>query len=486
MNTIRLHFLDDEAHALDEAIFGTSCAKSTEVISCDSTSLFVQSSSDPDLFLSDLLRCKHNADALLLDIDFSNLNKDELTFTDPSNLSKQQWGFDILRTVKRIDPDFPVVMFTALAGQVSSFDAGRFGADDFMNKAEFISAGNSDVVRKNLLQLLLARLRNAIAICSERTIYDHEHLATADQFAQNYDQVERSSCATVAYYHYENEMILKTITNLLDTCPSERRLRILDIGCGTGRVQELLARHNQRGRLEVVCVDFSGGMLRCLQNKLEKMNDSCLFSFGSNCHSIDEEKLHLSLFRAPAEHLVFLSERYPDGFDLAIMGFGFLSYVKYSDILPASPNKPAENGIFPLVKGGGKLILSVYNEDSAIYSRVATLEYPDSEIPIAALMDLAEGRLRVGDRYFNCEAFTIKRIMRFLRQAGFSVSGENISTFPTLHLTMCNSLALNFPDDPDFPSGKFNPDLYNLDKDLSRVLSGKGHYIVGIAEKPIL
>jgi len=151
-------------------------------------------------------------------------------------------------------------------------------------------------------------------------------------------------------------VILKTITDLLDTCPSERRLRILDIGCGTGRVQELLAHHNQRGRIEVVCVDFSGGMLRCLQSKLEKMSDSCLFSFESNCHSIDDVKLHLSLFRAPAEYLAFVGERYPDGFDLAIMGFGFLSYVKYSDILPASPLKPAENEIFPLIKGDWKLI----------------------------------------------------------------------------------------------------------------------------------
>jgi len=78
---------------------------------------------------------------------------------------------------------------------------------------------------------------------------------------------------------------------------------------------------------------------------------------------------------------------------------------------------------FPLLKGIGNLFLSVYNEDSAIYSRVTNLNYPDSEIPIAAFMDLADGRLKVGDRYFNCEAFTIDRIMSFFY-------GKRVSWFP--------------------------------------------------------
>lgn len=504
MKQIKLLYLHNNAVSPDHNIFGRQFINDHSLQTINGTEYLVHSSKDADEILLSLAKGKWQAYhcVLLLGIDFSGSRLDSLKLADPPHSNKDKWGFDILRTVKRIDPDFPVVVLTD-STIPEILQQGKFEADDFITN--YLIATVREQSYENFINMITTRLYKAIETCRQRAVYDHEHLATADKFSQDYDRVERSSFATVAYYHFENEIICQTVSKLLrkhpqnsklqieanfyqflESIPSNRRLQVLDIGCGTGRIEEFLSHHPLRGKIEVVAVDFSGSMLKCAKSKLENLDNQCSVVFGENHPPQEDGKLHVSLFRSPAEHLAFLKDRYPEGFDLVIMGFGLLSYVKYTDVLLASPEKPASTGVFPLLKNGGKLLFSVYNEESAIYARVANLDYPDSEIPIAALMDLTEGRLKVGEHYFNCEAFTKTRIMRFMRQAGLSVAPENVWSFPTLHLMMNNSEVNEFlRDDPDFPPGKFSEALYKLDWDLSRVLPDRGHYMVGIAEKPL-
>jgi hypothetical protein len=179
----------------------------------------------------------------------------------------------------------------------------------------------------------------------------------------------------------------------------------------------------------------------------------------------------------------FLGSRFPDGFDLVIMGFGFLSYVRYSTVLPALVPGGAAGGVVKHLRKDGRLLFSVYNELSLAYDVVARLDYSNEDVAIAALMDLSTGFLKVGrNRYFACEAFSSARMMRLLRQSGLVVDEEDVRTFPTLHLAARNTIAnREWPADPDFSPGCFSPSQYALDVSLSQVLCDRGHYILGVA-----
>jgi len=484
-DVIRVVLVDDEAAQECERLFGAPCARETELHTLSGKRLLLRSETDPDALLLQLTAGHGQAfDVALLDMDFSRLKRGRLELADPSPRAYPPalWGFSILKTIKRIDPDLPVVMLTVQSSANVCFEAGQEEADGYFLKEDLCSGPPTDRNRQNQRDQLWNQLHQARMVCRRRAIYDHEHKDTANRFAHEYDTAEREKLATVAYYHFENDLIDNQVRQLVSHLPEGRRLRILDVGCGTGRVEEHLCRRNDCGRLSVVAVDFAEDMIDMASQKL-RADPRIRLGVGRDLPDDPGDQLHVSLFRAPAERLGFLGQRYRDGFDLAVLGFGFLSYVNYTDVLPACPQKPPATGILPLLKDGGALVFSVYNEHSAIYERIARLDYPDDELPIAALMDLSEGRLKVGSYYFACEAFTLTRMVRFLRQAGFSVVPEEVTTFPTAHLMLRSSEAARVPVDTEFPPGRFDPNLYSLDRDLCAVVRERGHYVVGVARK---
>ncbi len=487
-DVIRAVFVDDEAPSEAQQLFGVPREQETELKTTSGNSLLIRAESDPDALLRHLtIGGGWPADVVLLDVDFSHSKSEHLTLSDAveaNDYPPDRWGFAILKTIKRIDPDLPVLMLTVQREPTISFQAGQDQADGYFLKERLRSVPpGANEARRAALDDLWGQVNLARTACQRRAIYDHEHKDTANQFAEEYDADERRKLATVAYYHFENDLINDQVTRLLETPPRDRRLRVLDIGCGTGRVEESLACRPDRDRIDVAAIDFAEKMVHMAAAKLSK-HARVQLMVGSTVPPGADQQLHVSLFRAPAERLTFLEQRYPDGFDLAVLGFGFLSYVKYADVLLACPQKPPVGGVVPLLRDNAPLIFSVYNENSAVYERIASFDDPDDELPIAALMDLSEGRLKVAEHYFACEAFTPARMMRFLRQAGLSVAPENVYTFPTAHLMMCNSDAKRLPCDPDFPpTGRFDRWLYGLDRDLSKVINERGHYVVGVARK---
>ncbi len=198
-------------------------------------------------------------------------------------------------------------------------------------------------------------------------------------------------------------MIQQEIHHLQATL--ETNIRILDVGSGTGRVAEFLLQDHSG--IDYIGVDFSGCMIR---KAVEKLGAFCegRVAVGKLVKS-EKGKSSISFFKAPAEKLSFLQHQYSSGFDLAILGFGFLSYVNYLLVMPPvdANHIDKEAGILALLKKGGKTLISVYNDSSAIYDRIRYIDDSDDKLPLAAVMDINKGKLIVGKYAFNCEPFSV-------------------------------------------------------------------------------
>jgi hypothetical protein len=196
---------------------------------------------------------------------------------------------------------------------------------------------------------------------------------------------------------------------------------------------------------------------------------------------------NLKIMRSPAE--VFCSystELDESNFDLIIAGFGFCSYVNYKALL--LPHKGRFGGIAGLVNKGGKILFSVYNEDSIIYDRTSVTELKD-DLPVAARVDLGRGILDIPGYKVIAEAFSVNRFVRMINQTGLMIDESKTATFPTIHISLNNSECNDSHQfivggDSLFKEGRFNNNLYDIDINHSKILKNKGHYIVMIAYKP--
>jgi ubiquinone/menaquinone biosynthesis C-methylase UbiE/CheY-like chemotaxis protein len=365
---------------------------------------------------------------------------------------RDEGGFDLLDEIKAMTPDLPVLMLTAHPGSAAAFRAGRQSADAFLDKAQFLDPSEPALLNELFKTVVYVRRRMA----GQPELHDRGHERTADEFAAEYDGVEQSYPATVSYYLYENAEIASLVRSTVEQAGSAS---ICDIGCGTGRIEELLDREFDWSKVSVRSVDFSPQMLRALRSKAIRAED-------------DSFRLH----RGSAERLSMFADA---SFDVVLMAFGVPSYTRYFYSI-------AEAG--RLCKPGGYALFSVYNEDSVVFDARRSSWWSDQEAPIAAIPDPETGTLRVGDRnLFASEVFSVRSLSRLITRFGFRL--DHWSTFPTLYAATPRSAARRMPDAGapvvGFPHAQdFSYVLHELDVIHSQTNPGKGHYLVMVGQKP--
>lgn len=387
-----------------------------------------------------------------------------------------------------------MVVLTETHGR--EFEFGRLGATDFLSKTD--ARGNPAIAPNGLSQILFAhRLTAAVRQVREVPVYDLDHHTVADNIATSYDNDERKRVGTVAYYRFENEIIAQEISSLLQR---RDQVRVLDVGCGPGRIAEAIARQPWRGKVELVGVDFSANMLDAAHTALSAAPETYQLGYHETAaRSPDGSRLTVSLFRAAAENLSFLRTRFQGGFDFIICGFGVPCYVNLDFVLPIDIDQKGSQGLAALARDGeSRYLFSVYNERSLIYETSTAEDNADASRrrPVAALMDLKQGRLRIKGGFIKCDAYSAESWQRRLGQAGFAAASE-MSSFPALHLLLDNEVAMaqacapttaadqapSFMKDPLFPPGAYSPFLYETEKRNLNVFTDRGHYLVVIACK---
>lgn len=489
-------YIDDNVGVEARRLFGITRVSQWSTVDCGGgeRSLSIYPMADLGAFLVDIQTAPasvesgyrlfgRDVDGILLDVDFSALPSGKIPDLrrvldmGGEDFKWHRVGLLAAQTFKRIDPDFPVLLFTSVSAEEIEFRAGKIGVDEFLSKNDLSVAG--DLEKEARLGELWSRLAKALDICHKRALYDRQHMVLADKFSADYDKAEKGKVATVAYYKYENDLILESLREIEPG--STDRPRLLDVGCGTGRIAELLLRAKMN--VEYVGVDFSGRMIEASGRKMRAAGLSSTM-IGSQA-DLDGSGMSATFFKAPGESLAFLAERYPDGFDFIALGFGFLSYVNYLQVLGSVSQEDSgkSSGAASLLRRrGGLLLVSVYNEGSAIYERIQRVDSQEADLPIAAVVDPIKGKLHVDDYQFDCELFTESRLCRFMRQSGLTIK-DPPSSFPTLHLLMDNQLPEGAGEYTLMSEAYYNPFLFQIDKRAGAVVPGRGHYIVALARR---
>lgn len=390
----------------------------------------------------------HPIDAVVIDVYFEGQDHD---------------GLWLLHGLSNMAPDIPSIVLTARPDFDLAHTAGRRSADAFVTKNRVLSKQDPDRVEKLLRELThqIERKRN------QPELHDRAHLSTAEAYAdEGYDEEEWSFPGTAAYYMFENRKIIELVERLRK---EGRQVRICDIGCGTGRIEELLLGRYDLARdgLQITAVDFAGRMLKRLADK--------------NLH---DENGDFLLVRGSAERLSLLED---SSFDLVILGFGVPSYTRYHYTLAEAARLCRPNGFG---------LFSVYNAQSVAYDAQDQQRWKPEERPVAATTDRETGKLDVAGKYkINCETFTVDTFGLLLRRNGFApgsdTEGFPPASFPTLLASLDKAEVEKMSDVERSVTlvgnlsheCTFSPALFRQDLALSRAIGNRGHYIVFCARR---
>jgi SAM-dependent methyltransferase len=380
-------------------------------------------------------------------------------------------GLKALPHFKRMEPDIPVLMMTRYPDPESEygFISGRYKASAFLKKDTYLPAPGEPIESK------LGKFRKVInEFIDWIPSYDREQQKIANEVADVYMIGETESPATLALWLLEDEIIVDYLRKLLNSHSSDE-IRVLDLGCGTGRFELLLWEHFKDkikdGRLIIQGIDFAGKMLKVAVDSIE---NRCFLSPTSPTTPI-------KFFRGIAENLPFDEDEY---FDLIIMGFGIISYTDYTRALQE---------VYRVLKPGGYLIGSAYNAD-ALYHQVKGA-FPSDELPFAMDITKQEAgrdklliRLKGNQTQIDVDLFSIEEILKTLKYFGFKTIEKPFS-FPTLFSLLPKSKLHREESEPAlahpiYKNDEFSLKLFKLDVNMSRELIDKGVYITLKCVKP--
>lgn len=326
----------------------------------------------------------------------------------------------------------------------------------------------------------LELLRTVIDEEKKKPEFYRESLYAEERFADSYDQEELSHPGTVAMMLWENEYVLNELKKLHANI--NRKISILDMGCGTGRFEELLITDPDIGLniSEFYAFDFSPSVLKLGLERLDLISIRTIYNYPIS---------DIQFQRRIAENPLIKDENMSDiTFDAVLICFGVLSFTQYSRTLVQ---------INSLLKQEGIAIVTVYNRDSIYYDyfiETADLEHR----PLITNIDRERNIMQLNDKDNNsiekrCVCFSTDAIIDTMKGFGFEVL--NIKTFPYLYgFISPNSLKLetqNAIDQPhklplsytsnnlisDQMNSGFSKKIYDMDVKISEIMKNKGHYI---------
>ena len=391
-------------------------------------------------------------------------------------------GLKLLESMRKIDPYLPIGMITQYDKTSRAFQAGQNLASFYLPKPE--TGIDSDFVDK-LSTSIEDSLRNV------EYLYDRQLMKMCNStYADEYDEKEYAKPGTVAFCHWEDTQAIGAVDEIIAQNHTNK-VRILDLGCGTGRFEVLLKRHLKARDVDfdIFAMDFAGNMLSKAKKKIEdNLDDGDIPPEPADVRDIPKIRLQ----RGFAERLPFRNK----SFDLVIAAFGIPSYTKFNLTIPE---------IYRVLDEGGLSLFTVYNRN-ALFHKVADYFFPDKkdECPMASrvLVKWFNKNKNQGTYFlapqgddegaFPIQTFSNTELSDMLNRFNFEV--KRIDTFPILYSIYPTSHIIKLAksenaDNCCYPTYKseglaFSSELYELDKQYAAMnISDGGYYITAIARK---
>jgi ubiquinone/menaquinone biosynthesis C-methylase UbiE len=309
--------------------------------------------------------------------------------------------------------------------------------------------------------------------------YNLHTLQVENDFATIYDKEELAGAATVSAIIWENEYILNYAGEHIHG--ASNRVKILDLGCGTGRFEEILLTNKAISTKidSIIAVDFAPMYVLKAQERLPKYLGNA-----------ELKKIHF--LRRVAEDL-----HWPDNyFDIVIAGFGITCFSQFHLTLPE---------MHRVLKPGGLAIMNGYNRSAITFDFEALMQERVGQHAshFAIRIDRSENKMHLGNQIIQCFTFNVDDLEVMLKLVGFKPIKNSASTFPTLYGSARKEYLKKLASDASerstprktgrgsrnkdasyqrvnlvsdqFASG-FNEILHMMDNDLAAVLKDKGFY----------
>jgi ubiquinone/menaquinone biosynthesis C-methylase UbiE/DNA-binding NarL/FixJ family response regulator len=407
-------------------------------------------------------------DMVILDIHFGN---------NPTG------GIKLLEKMRKTDPDLPIGMITQYDESLRAFESGQKLATFYLPKP---TSGIND----NFLNELNRSIRHSLGNTSY--LYDRDLMKRCNSmYADTYDEEEYSKPGTVAFCYWEDTQIIKTIENFVSENP-DNKLKILDIGCGTGRFEILLKKffNDKAVDYKITALDFAGKMLLKAKEKIEdNLEEGEVPPEPADFNDIPKIKLE----RGFAEKLPFEN----NSFNFAIAAFGIPAYTQFNLTIPE---------IYRVLEKGGVAIFTVYSKN-ALFHKISDFFFPhlENECPLASWV-IKERLGKTQDQWiyklapqgdvakaFPIQTFTKAEFKDMLNRFKFEVikSGSFpvlTSLYPVSYINFLtkNNVRSYIPIVEYIPKRKtlvFSWKLFESDLAIAKNIDDEGYYITAIARK---